>query len=56
MLKFEKNGAVRHLMHLIDISLIIYSINLKLEKKCHVFFLIDLFIFEEPVSCGYVHQ
>ena len=43
MLKFEeKKGAVRHLMHLIDISLIIYSINLKLEKNV-MFFLIDLF-------------
>ena len=38
MLKFEKNTAVRHLMHPKDISLIINIINLKLEKKCHVFF------------------
>ena len=55
MLNFEKNTAVRHLMHLIDITFILNIINLKLEKKCRVFLFV-FFLFEEPVSCGYVHQ
>ena len=48
---WKKNGAVGHLMHLIDISLIIYSMNLKLEKKMSCFFNLIFSIFEEPVKC-----